>query len=283
MNKFILVFTFGILLVMLAYGQEYTPENSLRGPFKVLEVIDGDTIRIETLGKVRLLGVDTPEKNEGDKLDRIAKETGQAKKDIQATGRKASQFTKDLLLGEGVWLELDVREFDPYQRLLAYVYLPKEDGNWSYEQNNYIQANLEILRSGWAENLTIPPNVAYNNLFLEAVAEARKNQVGMWAKLEQTVIIECIVYNPKGPDEGKELVRLTPLQNTDVTDWRIVDRQGNTIFLEGLLEEGYSYDFYADEKESLWGNSGDTAKLYNSAGQLVDEFSYEGGNIEACR
>ena len=280
MKKFILFF---ILLWVVAYSQEYTPKNPVRGPFQVLEVTDGDTIKLEKLGKVRLIGVDTPEKNEGDKLDRIARESGQSKEAIQALGRAASQFTEDLLIGEEVWVELDAREYDPYRRVLAYIYLPVDDGDWGYEDNNYIQVNLEIIRAGWADPLTIPPNVAYVELYEEASQEARQNNLGVWADIEQTVLIECIVYNPRGPDEGEEFVTLAPLQDVDVTDWRIVDRQGNITFLEGVLEEGFVYDFYVDEGESVWGNSGDSASLYNSSGQLVDEFNYEGGDIEACR
>ncbi len=279
MKKFIL---FSILL-HFAYGQEYTPQNPLRGPFEVLEVTDGDTIKLETLGKVRLIGVDTPEKNEGDKLERIARESGQSKEAIQAMGHAASLFAKNLLLGKEVWIELDAREYDPYRRILAYIYLPADDGNWSYEQNNYLQVNLEIIRVGWADPLTLPPNVAYADLYEEASREARQKSLGMWADVEQTVVIDCIVYNPQGPDEGKEFVSLAPLQDIDVTDWRLVDRQGNVIFLEGVLEEGYVYDFYVDEDESMWGNNGDDARLYNLSGQLVDEFSYEGGDSEVCR
>ena len=279
MKKFIL---FSILLYFV-YGQEYTPQNPLRGPFEVLEVTDGDTIKLETLGKVRLIGVDTPEKNEGDKLERIARESGQSKEAIQAMGHAASLFTKNLLLGKEVWIELDAREYDPYRRILAYIYLPADDGDWSYEQNNYLQVNLEIIRVGWADPLTLPPNVAYADLYEEASREARQKSLGMWADVEQTVVIDCIVYNPQGPDEGKEFVSLAPLQDIDVTDWRLVDRQGNMIFLEGVLEEGYVYDFYVDEGESIWGNNGDYARLYNLSGQLVDEFSYEGGGSEVCR
>ncbi len=280
MKKFI---SLVILLSLFVYGQEYTPKNPLRGPFKVLEVTDGDTIKLEKLGKVRFIGVDTPEKNEGDKLDRIARESGQDKEVIQAMGRAASLFTKDLILGKEVWVELDAREHDPYRRILAYIYLPVNDGDWNYAQKNYVQVNLEIIRAGWADPLTIPPNVAYVEFYEEASREARQNNLGMWADVEQTVVIDCIVYNPKGPDEGEEFITLAPLQDVDVTDWRLVDRQGNVMFLEGVLEGGYVYDFYVAEDESMWGNNGDNASLYNLSGQLVDDFNYEGGGIEACR
>ena len=258
MKKFIFLVP---LLFLFVYGQEYSPKNNLEGPFTVLEVIDGDTVRLKELGTVRLIGIDTPEKNEGDKLDRIAKETGQSKEDIQAMGRAASQFAKDLLLGKEVWVEIDVREYDPYRRLLAYLYLPDENGSWSDGQDNYLQANLEIIRAGWASLLTLPPNVAYVELYQTAIATARQESLGMWIGLEQSVVIECITYNPPGLDEGEEFVTLTAIQDIDVKDWRLVDRQGYITFLEGVLEAGESYYVYVPEDESIWGNSGDNAKL----------------------
>lgn len=81
--------------------------------------------------------------------------------------------------------------------------------------------NLEIVRSGWAEPLTIPPNVAYADLFVEAARDARDAQRGMWAELvaeRRTVEIACILYNPDGRDEGNELVTLYAETTTDVTD-----------------------------------------------------------------
>ena len=58
---------------------------------------------------VRLIGVDTPE-------------TVHPNKPVKAYGKEASNFTKNLLLGESVYLRYDVERIDQYGRLLAYLY-----------------------------------------------------------------------------------------------------------------------------------------------------------------
>ena len=259
------------------------PQGELVGPFEVLRVVDGDTVELETLGTIRLIGIDTPEKFNSTKLEHDAEETGRSKEAIQIMGEAASTFAENLLRGQRVWVELGVEERDRYGRVLAYLYFENPDGVWEYTGQHFTQANLAIIASGWAEPLTIPPNVAYANLYLGATREARETRRGMWAELvaEEPVEIACILYNPDGRDEGNELVTLYALENIDVTDWRIADDDGDFIILEGLLEAGFEYDFSFDG--SSWGNSGDVAFLYNAQGQLVDELSYEGGGQQACR
>jgi len=81
---------------------------------KCIEVVDGDTIKVEYQGrveKVRLIGVDTPE-------------TVHPNKPVEYFGREASAFTRSLAEGKDVTLEFDWQKRDKYGRLLAYVYLP---------------------------------------------------------------------------------------------------------------------------------------------------------------
>lgn len=85
------------------------------GFVKVLDDIDGDTIKVQINGKeetVRFLGVDTPE-------------TKDPRKGVQCFGRNASHFTKTMLMGKAVKLIPDVGqdERDAFGRLLRYVYL----------------------------------------------------------------------------------------------------------------------------------------------------------------
>ena len=107
--------------------------------------------------KVRLLGIDTPE-------------TKDPRKPVQCFGKEASARTADLLPpGTEVRLVRDVEERDRYDRLLAYVY--RDDG---------LFVNLDLARGGYADLLTYPPNVAHTAELQEAVAEARREQRGLW-------------------------------------------------------------------------------------------------------
>lgn len=130
--------------------------------YKVESVTDGDTFKINYQGKttkVRLIGVDTPES------------VSPNKKKNNNYGKQASNYTKERLEGQTVFLEFDVQQTDKYGRLLAYVYL--EDG---------IMYNKELLEKGYAQIATYPPNVKYVEEFTQIQKQAKENNVGFWAE-----------------------------------------------------------------------------------------------------
>ncbi len=118
------------------------------------KVSDGDTIRLDRLGSVRLIGIDTPEVHDG----------------IECFGREASNFASRLLpLGTRVRYRIGVEERDRYGRLLAYVWLP--DGR---------MFNRVMVEKGYAQPLTIPPNVEFADVFQTAARAARRAGLGLW-------------------------------------------------------------------------------------------------------
>ena len=135
----------------------------------VKRAVDGDTLLLEDGERVRLIGIDTPEMHESDKLYRDSQRTGQDIRMIKELGRRAWQFTKNLAEGRRVSLEFDVEKYDKYGRILAYVYL--KDGTF---------VNAKIIQEGYASLMTIPPNVKYAELFLKLYREARDNRRGLW-------------------------------------------------------------------------------------------------------
>jgi endonuclease YncB( thermonuclease family) len=127
-----------------------------RIPARVTRYTDGDTLWLSGIGKVRLIGVDTPEVY------------GQ----VECYGRQASAFVRRLLpLGSRVRYSVDVEERDPYGRALAYVYT--DDGRF---------LNLLLVQRGYAQPLTIPPNDRYAARFVAAARRARARAVGLWAR-----------------------------------------------------------------------------------------------------
>jgi len=128
----------------------------------VKRVIDGDTIELDNGERVRLIGIDTPE-------------TVHPTKSVQYFGKEASNFTKNLVEGKLVKIEYDVQKRDKYNRLLAYVYL--EDGTF---------INAELVKQGYAQVSTYPPNVKYVHLFTKLQTEARENNRGLWAKNQES-------------------------------------------------------------------------------------------------
>ncbi|MBM3254994.1 MAG: hypothetical protein FJZ08_01665 [Candidatus Omnitrophica bacterium] len=135
----------------------------------VKRVVDGDTLQLESGERVRLIGIDTPEMHESEKLQRDAARTKQGQATIQKLGRRSYEFTKDLVEGKRVSLEFDVEKHDRYKRLLAYVYL---------KDRTFV--NAKIIEEGYASLMTIPPNVKYADLFLSLYQEAREKRRGLW-------------------------------------------------------------------------------------------------------
>jgi micrococcal nuclease len=138
----------------------------------VVRVVDGDTVDVLLAGgrtRVRLIGVDAPEVRDGAKLDRDALRSGRSRAAIRALGRDASDFTRRRLLGRRVGLEFDVERRDRYGRLLAYVWL---DG---------ALFNAELVRTGKAQVMTVPPNLRHQALLRRLQREARAAGRGFWA------------------------------------------------------------------------------------------------------
>ena len=136
----------------------------------VSRAVDGDTLKLSNRERVRLIGIDTPELHYSEKLLRDSRKSGKDIKTIQALGAKSAAFTKELCEGKKVRLEFDVEKRDRYGRLLAYVYL--EDGTF---------VNARIMEEGYAQTLTIPPNVKYADRFAELQREARDKRKGLWS------------------------------------------------------------------------------------------------------
>jgi micrococcal nuclease len=137
----------------------------------VKKAIDGDTLKLSTGEHVRLIGIDTPESRYNSKLERDSSRSRKDMKSIISMGKEAANFTKDLVEGKKVRLEFDTQKRDKYGRLLAYAYL--EDGTF---------VNAKIIEEGYAQAMTIPPNVKYSDKFVKLQRQARESGKGLWKK-----------------------------------------------------------------------------------------------------
>ena len=126
---------------------------------RVTRVVDGDTI-VVALGTgpetVRYIGVNTPEVHH-------------PKKGEEPGGRAALDVNRTLVDGRRVRLETDVQARDRYGRLLAYVWVGE------------IMVNAELVRRGYAQVMTVPPNVRHQDLFLKLQRDARDRGRGLWS------------------------------------------------------------------------------------------------------
>jgi micrococcal nuclease len=140
----------------------------------VARVVDGDTFKLANGERVRLLGIDTPEKYQSNKLDRDAKTSGQDKKTIKRLGELSSEFVRNFVEGKRVYLvkEPNYEDRDKYGRLLRYVYL--EDGTF---------VNGKIISEGYAQ-VYEKFSISKLDELRKLQREARENSRGLWGDIE---------------------------------------------------------------------------------------------------
>jgi len=131
-----------------------------RDTFRVQNVVDGDTIELASGRQVRYLGIDTPEVRR--------RQNGRWVMDPEPFAQAATEANRRLVEGKRIRLEYDVRTHDRYGRWLAYVYV------------NGQMINATLLEQGYAQLLTIPPNVKYVEPFRQLAAKARQARRGLW-------------------------------------------------------------------------------------------------------
>ncbi len=149
----------------------------------VTKVFDGDTFEVVLNGKkekVRMLGIDTPERYDSDKLDRDSERTKKDKQTIRKLGELSSEYTTRLIGGKKVILVPDSKgdDKDKYDRLLRYVYLT--EGTF---------VNLKLVEDGYASAFR-RFNVTKQKEFIEAEEDARKNKRGLWGDIEGNRYLE---------------------------------------------------------------------------------------------
>ncbi|MDM5316919.1 thermonuclease family protein [Fictibacillus sp. b24] len=167
-------------IIFIAGCSYFNSNDGDRIAVKVVDVVDGDTIKVQVGGKtetVRFLLVDTPE-------------SVHPSKPVQPFSKEASNYTQELINSAKVELELGIGERDKYGRLLAYVYA---DGQSVQES---------LLEKGLARVAYVfEPNTKYVDEYESIQKQAQKDGVGIWS-LENYVQEEGYVSSePGAPDD----------------------------------------------------------------------------------
>jgi endonuclease YncB( thermonuclease family) len=137
-----------------------TPKIVRSDPVLVRAVVDGDTIDVVSVGRVRLLGIDAPELGRG--FDTAAPFAKEARDRLVA-----------LVLHRWIRLEQEGQALDAYSRHLAYVLT--EDG---------VFVNAVLVRDGLARISARTPLSRLPDL-QRAEAEAQAFRRGMWGSTPQ--------------------------------------------------------------------------------------------------
>jgi len=97
----------------------------------VIKVVDGDTIDVEDVGRIRFADVNTPE------ID-------------TEEGKEAKEYVKELCEGKKVYLDIDdLYITGKYGRIVAVVYVP-------YNETHLVNVNQLLLKEGYAEARDYP-------------------------------------------------------------------------------------------------------------------------------
>lgn len=133
----------------------FSPSFSISKPVErkiVSRVIDGDTILFTTGEKARLIGIDTPERD-------------------QRFYDEATNYLKSILKENEIGIEYDQDKKDQYGRSLVYIYLL--DGT---------NVNDMMLENGFAKIYFFPPNLALKDELISHQQIAIDNKIGLWAE-----------------------------------------------------------------------------------------------------
>lgn len=148
--------TLACLTLVASLAHSIPLEAQSAPDYLVTRVVDGDTVILEQIGRVRLIGVNTPE-------------TVDPRRAVERFGKESSLFLKRLLEGRRVRVEYDWNRKDNFNRTLAYLYLP--DGTF---------VNAEIVRQGYGFAYTRFP-FKHLETFKQHERDARENKRGLWA------------------------------------------------------------------------------------------------------
>lgn len=237
-------------------GSSYTDDN-----LTVKEVLDGDTIVLSDSRRVRLIGINTPEQG-------------------MYFFNEAREVLEAMVLGKEVILKKDISEVDIYGRLLRYIFVGD------------LFVNLEMVKRGFANAYTCPPDVRYTEEFLKAERTARSNNLGLWQKSKIGLVKIDLNYDADGNDNLNLNDEYIAIKNTgcdpvNIYGWTVKDsatniyefgsyilRPDSAVYLfTGSGEDGEGR-FYWGNPKPVWNNDHDTLYLRDREGLLVDIYNY---------
>lgn len=134
-------------------------------------VADGDTLQVQGVGMVRLIGIDCPEKEESDRDWKYLKKGCNSRNLLRSNAKSTLKRVIQLCKGKYVQLQPGSDKRDRYGRMLAYVWLP--DGR---------MLNRIILEEG--RGLVYRRfDFIHKKNFIQLEESALKRQVGIWHEL----------------------------------------------------------------------------------------------------
>ncbi|AGK61322.1 Micrococcal nuclease (thermonuclease)-like protein [Archaeoglobus sulfaticallidus PM70-1] len=284
----------------LEYGVKYK--------VKVVEVVDGDTIDvIMPDGKeerVRMLGIDTPEtaasKNKPYEYDDITNLSC-----LAYWGLMAKQYTESKLEGKYIYIELDpiARMRGYYGRLLAYIYYDSTDFTAELVKQGYARVYTEGNFERESEYVAYQSTAMENSVGLWTCSvevastptltpASTPTPTPTNTASTATVDFYYIHYDAAGNDQYNLNDEYVVIANNgaasiNLQGWVLQDEAGHTYVFPSYtfgpgevvyVHTGSGTDtaghLYWGSDRAIWNNDGDTAYLFDAAGNLTDVVSW---------
>ncbi len=198
----------------------------------LVRVVDGDTIELEDNKVVRLLGINTPEKN-----------------------MPYSELGKNFLqqfVGKTIYTQRDKEDTDKYGRKLRYIF---------YEDR---LLNLEIIENGFA-NAYMTKGLIYEQEFLNAENQARDFESGIWQNSEDSCS-NCITLSNLDLKRDSFILTNTCSFDCNLSVWFVKDSGRNIMNLSIIPAK---QERFFQSKPGVWNDDGDEFFLFDSEGRLV--------------
>jgi micrococcal nuclease len=170
--------------------------------YTVRNVYDGDTLTLVDERRVRLLGIDTPEIKEN-----------------QPYAQEAKAYTKDRCHKKDIWLSYEQGgdKEDHYGRLLAFVWVPADNGN------GYLCINEGIVAAGYATAYRPNTNTHFHNwdTLIALQKSARDNKRGMWSSFQDYSVVTTrngSAFHVRSCEHLSNSHNLTEMKASEATD-----------------------------------------------------------------
>ncbi|MBU0898953.1 MAG: thermonuclease family protein [Nanoarchaeota archaeon] len=259
----IVLFVIVVSIVFVMQPQQNIDTENL---VLITRVIDGDTVELENEERVRLLGIDTPEKG-------------------QLLYSEASERLRELVEGKSVLLESDQTNRDKYDRLLRNVILNRQN------------INILMVKEGYAFAYIIEPDHRYESELRTAQSYAHDNNLGIWQyeSIENgfCIGISWFQYNAAGDDNENLNGEYIEFRNKctyplELTGWKLSDATEKTyVFDSFVIENKTTFKLYTGSGEdsetklywgqiiqAVWNNDGDHLQMRNDKNELVLDYEY---------
>ena len=226
----------------------------------VVKILDGDTFDLGNGERVRIIGINTPEKG-------------------RPFSDEATDALSEIIMGREVTLVNDSKndDVDTSGRLLRHVYVDET------------LVNYEMIRTGMAFWYPYSSGTDMDESYQEAQEAAENDHAGLWTESQYNITIDYIEYDPEGSEVDGEYLIITNHDNYNINmeGWYLQDEAARTAYeFNYTLEINTSVRIYTGSGEDnqttlfwgwyqgIWNNGGDMAILQDENGLMVDYYRY---------